>query len=501
MIGHSSAMPSVAPDSSFTEQGDSLHASLSATSSPLESHASEPVYAERISRFAHALRPEDIPEPVRECAKDLMLDSIGIALASSSQDFAAASLGAFHSLNEQPGSSTVIGSSGRLPLRDAVHVNGILIHGLDFDDTHPEALVHTSCAVLPVVFALGESGSFSGAEALVSHILGVEVATRVGLAAERGFHRHGHHSTAICGAFGASVSASRLLGLTHAQMTMAQGIVGSMAAGSLEFLEDGAWVKRSHAGWAGVSAITAAALAKNGFTGPRSVYEGRYGILSSHARSDPDARRSSLSRVPMFGEPWEIMNVGIKPYPACLFTHAFADAALALRREEEFRLEDIQSIVCPSSELGVQMVFEPLAEKKKPVNSYAAQFSVPYIVATAIVRGTFGLRELEPDLLGDEAILMLAEKVSYTADPATGFPRTLSGEVIIELANGKVIRRREQVNRGCGDRPLSRNEIIEKFFRNTDGVVSRGRANEIVEHLLDIERSSDLGELMSLLRR
>lgn len=501
MINHSSVTPLAAPRSLMPGVQDlSCDPQLRSELSSPSTLTGEPMYAEQISQFAQSTRLEDIPEDVRERAKDLWLDSIGIAIASSRQDFAKISIDALRSLSEESGSATVIGSSDKLPLRDAVHVNGVLIHGLDFDDTHTESLAHTSCTILPVVLALSELGNLAGDEALVSHVLGVEVATRIGLAAERGFHENGHHSTAICGAFGAAVAASRLRGLSGPQMTMAQGIVGSMAAGSLEFLEEGAWVKRSHAGWAGVSAVTAAALAQNGFTGPRTVYEGRYGILSSHARANQEARRDRLDRIPELGKSWELMNVGIKPYPACLFTHAFADAALALRRGESFRIEDIQRIICPSSELGVQMVFEPLAEKKMPTTAYAAQFSVPYIVAAALARSEFGIKELEADALSDEAILNLAKKVSYTADPDTAFPKAFSGEVIIELANGKTIRHREQLNRGCAARPLTRADIIDKFFGNTDGLISQERANEIMESVLQIDRLPSLNTLMSLLR-
>src|SRR3546814_543713 len=189
---------------------------------------------------------------------------------------------------------------------------------------------------------LFRSHGASGAEALSAYLVAVETSSRIGMAVKGGFHRKGHHPTGLVGAFGCTLAAGYLGDLSEKQMASAQGIVLSMGSGNQEFLTDGAWTKRMHPGWAGVSAITAAALAKQGFFGPKQAYEGRYGLFNLHLGADDKADLAVCTAG--LGEVWELMNVAFKPYPACHFNHAFADAALALKNEHGLTAEDIESV-------------------------------------------------------------------------------------------------------------------------------------------------------------
>src|SRR5215472_4528819 len=223
--------------------------------------------SEELAGFALALSYDRIPAAVRERAKHLMLDSVGIALASSKYPFAAVSLAAMAELGT--GSAPVIGIGRRLSLRDAVLINGILIHGLDFDDTHSRGIIHATSSSFPCALALADRDDQSGKALLAAYVAAMEVATRLGSVAKGGFHQVGFHPTGLVGAFGCTLAAARLLGLDEDRATMAQGIALSMASGSLEFLQDGSWTKRMHPGWAGVVGIMAATLAQHGFVGPR----------------------------------------------------------------------------------------------------------------------------------------------------------------------------------------------------------------------------------------
>ena len=236
---------------------------------------------------------------------------------------------------------------------------------------------------------------------------------------------------------------------------MAQGLTLSAGSGSLEFLEDGAWNKRFHPGWAAVSGITAAALARQGFVGAKRAYEGRFGLYASHLQSHFDPANLALATAGL-GEIWELLQVAVKPYPACHFVHACVDAAVTLDARAQARcrseIEQVRALV-PAE--VVKTVCEPAANKRRPANSYDAQFSIPYTVAAALRRGQFTLDELEDDALGDADILALADRVKYEIDPATTFPRHYTGEVIVTLRGGRTLRHREAVNRGNGERPLS----------------------------------------------
>ena len=189
---------------------------------------------------------------------------------------------------------------------------------------------------------------------------------------------------------------------------MAQGIALSAASGSLEFLKDGAWTKRMHPGWAAVAGFTARRLARHGFVGPREAYEGRFGLFASHLGAHAADIDLSLATAGL-GEIWEVAKVTVKPIPACHFTHACADAAAILRGKHGFKIADIRSVRALVPREVVKTVCEPVATKKRPQNSYDAQFSIPYIVATALARGRFGLAHLEEAALADPEVLALAQ--------------------------------------------------------------------------------------------
>ena len=417
--------------------------------------------SEALAAFAAKVSRERVPPQVRRRARHLILDAAGCAAAARRFDFAAPSLAAIAELGGG-GRRAVIGERAlRLPLRDAVLANGLLAHGLDYDDTHTEGIVHLTASVFPTALGVAAELGASGAELLAAYIAGVEAGARLASVARGAFHEAGFHPTGVVGAFACAIAAAKLYGLTPEQCVHAQGVALSVAAGSLEFLEDGAWTKRLHPGWAGVGGISAAVLARHGFVAPRAAYEGRYGLFHLFLKEPHDGARATAG----LGTTWETMRVAVKPFPACHFVHAFADAALALRRggADPARIERITALVPREV---VATVCEPAANKRRPANDYDAKFSVPYVIAASLVAGRFGLAELEPAALGDPRILELAAKVGYEIDPRSGFPAHYSGEVVLHMTGGATLRHREQVNRGSAERPLSEAEIEAKFFDN-----------------------------------
>lgn len=455
--------------------------------------------AEQIAAFAADLRFDDIPSDVREQAKLLILDCIGIALASGTYDFSKRAEAAAHRLaGTSDGGSTVIGRPGSLPMRDAILLNGILVHGLDFDDTHPGGVIHASTSSFPTALGIAENRGLTGRDLLLGYLLGMEVSTRIGMAPSGGFHQVGFHPTGVVGAFGSSVVAARLLDLPAPAIAAAQGFVGSLASGSMEFLETGAWTKRMHPGWAGVCGTTAAAFAAEGYETPPRIYEGRFGLYKSHLGADADVDLSLC--VDGLGARWETTAVAVKPFPACHFTHAFADAALAVRAEHGIEASDVESVHCLIAEGEIQTVCEPADKKRSPRSAYDAQFSVPYVVSAALHRNRFTLDELEADALSDPDILSLAQRVSYESDPTSGFPSLFSGEVRVRTKDGRELVHREQVNRGAGERPLTAEDIITKFHANAARSVTAERAERIVDETLHLDAHESVVDFARLLR-
>ncbi len=447
--------------------------------------------AHRLAGFALGLDLRRVPAPVIERACLHVLDALGVALAATGYAFAERSRQAIGGLAGR-GDSPVIGWPDRLPMRDAAWLNGLLIHGLDYDDTHGPSIVHASASALPAVLAAGLARGVSGGHALAAYLVAMEADARIG-AVDGRFQKQGFHPTGVVGAFGATLAAGRLMGLDFQGLSHAQGIVLSMASGSLQFLEDGAWTKRMHPGWAASAALQAGALAAGGFTGPAQPYEGRYGLYRTYLGYD--GGEALGQRLESLGESWEMLRVGIKPYPVCHFNHAFADAALALRAEHGLVPGDIERITVRIHPEQVPVVCEPVAAKCRPRTDYEAKFSVQFVVAAALARGRFTLDELEPDVLADETVLALAARCGYEADPTSAYPQVFPGEVVIETRDGRRLAHREAVNRGADGRPLSAAEIIAKFEDNAARIMPDAAVDELRERTLNLPALDSLADL------
>ncbi|MBE7187444.1 MmgE/PrpD family protein [Jatrophihabitans endophyticus] len=439
--------------------------------------------AQQVGEFAAGLRLEDVPDEVVERARHLILDAVGLAFVTSRRDFADQAVAAASSLDA--GTLPLLGRPETLTARDAALVNGVLVHGLDFDDTHLEAVTHVTASALPAALSAAVAGGRTGAELLAAYIAGIEVTARVGMGARGAFHDVGFHPTAVAGAFGSAVAAGKLAGLDAQGIATAQAIVGSMASGLLEFLEDGSWTKRLHPGWAAQSGIAAAAFAAVGWTGPASVYEGRFGLYNAHlgpAVARPQEVADGL------GERWELPRTSVKPYAACHFTHAFIDAALALREQGGVRAEDVTRIVAGIPVVPGRVVAEPIEVKRNPRSEYDAKFSLPFTIAAALVRGRFTLTELEEDARRDPAIAALAERVEIVDDPDSAFPQAYSGVVTVTTADGVSRTRREQVNRGHETRPLTNDDVVAKFRDNLAVGHDSATARRVLDAVLSLGR-------------
>ena len=458
--------------------------------------ASDQPIVEVLAEFVCELKHDDIPKTVRTRALHHMLDAAGIALASTRYEFAHKTLAGLQAVGGQ-GSVPVLGMPVTLPLRDAAIMNGFLCHGLDYDDTHVAAIVHPTASVFPAVLSAAAHVGATGEELVTAFVAGVETAARVGMVAKSQFHQVGFHPTGMVGIFGCVLAVGKLMGLNKKQLMSAQGIAVSMASGSMEFLEDGAWNKRIHPGLAAGSAITAAAIAKEGFKGITDPYTGRFGLYNAYLGCGPRTNDIDLSLATAgLGETWELLATAIKPFPTCHFSHGAIDAALALRDDVGDPAE-IKSILARLPEGVHKTICEPEANKKRPQNDYDAKFSTHFLVAASLIRGRLTLDELEPDVLRDPDILALADKLGYENDPDSPFPDSYSGELIITMKDGRELRHREHINRGAADRPLSNEEIIAKFDDNAIMAVNTQTAAKQRAALLTLD-SADVDAAATL---
>jgi len=452
--------------------------------------ANEIPAARTLAEFAEKLSYEQLPPKVLERAKLLILDALGCGLASNAYEFADVSVAAITALGQlNQGSQTadlcsVIGRSVRLPVRDAALANGMLIHGLDFDDTHLASIIHATAACLPTALTLGEMLGSSGKEMLTAYAAGMETAIRVGAAAKGGFHHTGFHATGVVAHFSSSVVAGKLLNLTAEAIVAAQGIAASTASGVQVFLEEGAWTKRMHPGWAAVAGITAAYLARGGVKAPTRPYEGNFGFFHTHIQH-PENPIDVSAELQSLGQVWELANTAIKPYPVCHFIHGCADAAITLHAQLD--PSEIVSVLAYLPKDTMPIVAEPAEAKIKPANEYEAKFSAQFVVATCLLKGVFGLPDLLAEALTDKRTLALAAKVSCHIDPDSAFPTYFSGGVKVTLSNGRELFEHVRINSGAGERELDVHGVTKKFLGSATMIASVKQAMHVRDTVLKLE--------------
>ena len=414
--------------------------------------------AEELADGIARLEPDRLPPAVREKCADLLLDVIGLCVTARQQDYVASAIAGW----DDDGPCTVIGHRRTLSSAGAAFVNGTAAHGEDFDDTFEGGPVHAGAVVVPAVLAACERHHPHGPAALLGIAVGVEVLCRLSTVIPKAVHKAGFHPTAVFGTMGAAAGVGAALGLPARGIVDALGVAGSMASGIIEYLAEGTWPKRMHAGWAAQSGVRAALLARSGFVGPRTVFEGVHGLFHGFARST-EGNFAALTGG--LGERWVTETLAFKPYPCGTMAQPYIDCARRLHADG-IAPEDIDEIVCETAEGIVHRLWEPLADKQAPPNGFAAKFSVPYAIAAGLVHGGVGLASFTDAALRDRRVLAVAAKVRYQVDPHNPYPDEYTGHLRARLRGGRVVEARQPHLRGGAHEPLTRADVEEKFVLN-----------------------------------
>jgi 2-methylcitrate dehydratase PrpD len=456
--------------------------------------------AERQAEFADGLEYAELPDDVVRSVEERFLDTLGIALAASQLDTSSAvsavAVG-WGGVRE----AAAIGVEGRLPAPSAALVNGTLAHSLDFDDTHLPSILHPSASIVPAALAAGQAAGASGAEVVAAAAAGYEICVRLGMAAydpdraNNVFFEKGLHATSICGTIAAAVVAAKLLGVDRAGVLAAIGIAASMGAGLLEANRTGGTVKRVHCGWAAHAGVVAAQLAAAGITGPATVLEGRFGFFAAFC----DGQADLAVVVDGLGERWETPGIYFKPYPANHFTHAAIDAARALRQG------GLDPAAIEAIELGVaaptlRTIAEPPELKARPASGYAAQFSGPFIVASALLGGGglgLSLDDFTDARAHDRERLALAARVRCVADPECDarYPYAFPAVLRVTLRSGEVREHRVRDNRGGPAWPLSDDELSLKFRLNAERALPPAAVERLRKACLGLRELPSIDDL------
>jgi 2-methylcitrate dehydratase PrpD len=413
--------------------------------------------AEVLAQKIAALDAARLPHAVRGKCEELLIDVVGLAVTARNEDYVQSVLAAC----DDDGPCTAIGHARTLSAAAAALVNGTAMHGEDFDDTFEGGPVHAGAVIAPAVLAACERHGLDGTAALLGVAVGVETMCRLSLVAPTLTHKAGFHPTAVFGAMGAAAGVGAALHLSPRQLVYALGNAGSMASGIIEYLAEGAWTKRLHAGWAAQAGIRAALLGRAGFSGPRTVFEGVHGLFHAFAHTSAGDFAALTGD---FGTRWVTETLAFKPYPCGTMTHPYIDCARRLARR--VRADDVVEMVCEVGEGTVHRLWEPLAAKQRPANGYAGKFSTPYCIAAGFVRGNVALGDFSDGAVRDPAVLALAAKVRYRIDPDNPYPKNFTGHIRATLRDGAVVEERQPYMRGGAKAPLTRADIEEKFLLN-----------------------------------
>lgn len=449
-----------------------------------------------LAAFAAGLQFEDIPESVVVQVKLALIDMAGCVLYGSTLPWTR--IVHDYVLSEQAsGVSVLWGAATRTSPALAALANGTAAHGAEIDDLHKASFYHPTAVAAPAALAIADAAPqdvpVSGRELLASLVAGHEVGTRVGAALGQQHFTAGYHPQGTVGVFAAAAAAGRALGLGDAAMVHTLGIAGTQASG-LMAAQEGAMVKRMHAGLACQTGVRAALLAQRGFTGIENVFEAEFGGLLSTLgtpESDPAALTAGL------GTHWNSGQIEFKWHAACAAIHSSLDVVEDLRAESPISPADVERVrvVCTThSLLHCGFPYEPGGVT-------GAQMSFQYCIAAMLTFGVVGVDQFADHLLADPDLLALARKVEIVAEPrfdALGPSGRHSVEVTIH-SNGKALTGARSSRRGGVEDPVSPDRVVTKYRQLAHHVVDIARADSIVQTIEDIEHGVDARALTELL--
>ena len=453
--------------------------------------------AAALASFCTTICWDELPADVRDRTLEFLLDHLGVTLRGSAEASSGPAYDFVQGM-QSDGSATVIGAGFSSAAAWAAMANGIAAHAIEMDDVTNESSLHPAVAVMPAALAVAEEQGSSAPDLLGAIVAGYEVVLRVGNALNPpSTYRRGFHPTGVAGAFGAATAAGCLLGLSADTLTYALGITGAMASGSMEYLTDGAWTKRLNAGWAAHAGVVAANLARAGFNGPPTVFEGPFGLLRGYT-DEPHTQRL----VADLGKPFQISTTCIKPYGCCRYIHGLIDCMFALRREHDITPDQVEKIRLTVLEAGLSLVAQPSEQKRAPQNIVDAQFSAQFSCALALAHGAAGVNQFTQENIDDAALRDLTSRVECYNDPAFDklYPMQWPAAAEIVLRDGRKMA--TQIDHPTGDprNPVPRDGLVDKFVLLTDGFLESDEAGDLAHKILNLDSEPGIDGLMSAIR-
>jgi 2-methylcitrate dehydratase PrpD len=437
-----------------------------------------------IARFVAETPPERVPGEAIARARDCVIDTVGCILGGVSL---AAGRIAVEAIADGGGAetATVIGAGRRAALAQAAFANAVLASALDFDDGHQGSITHPGAPVIPPAMAAAEARRRPGRDLLAAVVVGYEIAIRAAAALNARPEERSYGSGAP-GAYGAAASVARLLGLDASRVRHALSIARChLPAAPVDRIREGAMTKES-VGWGAFTGAMAARLAERGFTGPRAA------LSEPPHGSRPETSGALLADL---GVRYRILEVYVKRFPACLMTHTALEAVLELRRRHGLRADEVVAVTVWTQRAAAAL------DDPAPGSAEAAQYSIPYTVAAALMDGALGVHRMTEAGLGDRRLLELATRVSVRHDPALDavYPARRPARVSLRTAGGAIHQHEVEALRGSAEAPLGSAEREAKFLGLAEPLGGPTWARRVLGLLRELDARDDLDALWEAL--
>lgn len=453
----------------------------------------------QLAKRCHALSFDSLSEPVVDRVKYLFLDFLGVATRGALSESSRPVHAVCNRLGVREDGAVVIGTDLELDPAYAALANGTAAHAIELDDVVNAASLHPAVAVMPAALAAAHVSGSTGRGMIEAIVAGYEVTVRLGIALDPTAHyARGFHPTGTCGTLAAAVTAGKILNLTEAQMIRALGIAGSQAAASMEFLSDGSFTKRFHAGWAAHSGLLAALLAQEGFTGPETIIEGKFGFLNAYS---PRPKPEKLLKD--WGNPYQVLRTSIKPHSCCRYKQGPIDATLKIMTENGLSSEDVESVTLGVLKTGHALVVVPEDQKRRPESIVDAQFSMPFGAAVAILFGKATLDEYTAENIASPRVRAMMQRINCVEDPSIEgeFPQKWPATATLQAKDGRVFSVRIEYPKGDPENPLTWDELIGKFRGLAEPVFSDDQMADIVAKVRRFEGIEDVRSFAMMLQK
>jgi 2-methylcitrate dehydratase PrpD len=458
---------------------------------------------DHVAGFVVDTHDRDIRSDVQHLGKRSVIDGIGLALAGAASQCAHIAQQYLEQLGVvQANGCTVIGSSVRLPARFAAFANGLAIHADDYDDTQLAVakdrvyglLTHPTAPALPPALALAERDHRSGRDFMLAYQVGVEVECKVAEAINPRHYQQGFHATATCGSIGAAAAAAKILGLDRDATRRALSLGATQAGGLRENF--GTMTKPFHAGRAAENGVTAAEMARLGFTASPNGLEADRGFFRAAGGGfDANAIMGKL------GHPWTFASPGIsiKPHPSGSLTHPGMAVMLQLILENDIDPRQVKRV-----RVGTNHNMPNALIHHRPKNELQAKFSMEFCMAILLLERKAGLEQYTDEVVNRPDVQAMIQKIDFDVHPeaeAAGFDK-MTTIIEIELNDGRRITGRADFGKGSPTNPMTDSELSEKFRQCAEWAgfdIAKGQA--VLDLLWKIEEIPDLGQLTKLLRK